>query len=258
MLIISLATASTVLTLNTYKKGDDGEPVPEWLQRVFFDVIARILFMRVKVNRPISQSSTNFRRRFSSLLFWQERNNKFNQHTTKKCVVKMTTSCPKAPQVKSHTEKRFIASSKGASLVLKDSSRSIYLLENAYPCPNESSKIESDIGTGAGKPSLILRAFDSQTTPTVSGTESTSLPSSGSSSLSSMGEKKLVRQMRELSTRLDAFERSRLAQEKRAEMKNQWTELARIIDALLGYAFALTSTGLLAYLVWKTPNFRFY
>ena len=56
MLIISLATAGTVFTLNTFKKGEEEEPVPEYLQKIFFDFVARILFMKVKVNRNIKLS----------------------------------------------------------------------------------------------------------------------------------------------------------------------------------------------------------
>lgn len=56
MLIISLATAGTVFTLNTSKKGDEEEPVPEYLQKIFFDFVAKILFIRIKVNRNIKLS----------------------------------------------------------------------------------------------------------------------------------------------------------------------------------------------------------
>jgi len=50
MLIISLATACTVLTLNLSKRGDEGDQVPKIVQFIFFDVIARVLFINVKSN----------------------------------------------------------------------------------------------------------------------------------------------------------------------------------------------------------------
>lgn len=53
MLIISLATAATVLSLNTYKKGDNGKPVPKLIQRIFFDIIAKFLFITIECNRNL-------------------------------------------------------------------------------------------------------------------------------------------------------------------------------------------------------------
>lgn len=56
MCIVSLAIASTVLTLNTYKKGDDGEPVPEILQKIFFQVVAKLLCIKVRINSDVNLS----------------------------------------------------------------------------------------------------------------------------------------------------------------------------------------------------------
>ena len=50
MLIISLATAGTVLTLNIYQMGEKGKPVPEIIQLIFFKIIARALFISISVN----------------------------------------------------------------------------------------------------------------------------------------------------------------------------------------------------------------
>ncbi len=50
MLIISLATACTVLTLNLSKRGDEGNQVPKILQFIFFDIIAKVLFINLKSN----------------------------------------------------------------------------------------------------------------------------------------------------------------------------------------------------------------
>lgn len=56
MLIISLATAGTVLTLNIFKKGDGDEPVPEIIQTIFFKFIARILFIKISLNNDLDSS----------------------------------------------------------------------------------------------------------------------------------------------------------------------------------------------------------
>ena len=53
MLIISLATAATVLTLNIAKKGYEDEPVPQLIQKIFFDFIAKVVFITIKSDRRI-------------------------------------------------------------------------------------------------------------------------------------------------------------------------------------------------------------
>ena len=50
MFIIALATAGTVLTLNIYQMGENGKPVPDLLQKVFFKFIARVLFISVHIS----------------------------------------------------------------------------------------------------------------------------------------------------------------------------------------------------------------
>ena len=48
IVIVSLATAMTVLTLNIHHKGEHGVPVPRVVQRVCFDrLLARLLCLRV-------------------------------------------------------------------------------------------------------------------------------------------------------------------------------------------------------------------
>lgn len=56
MLIISLATAGTVLTLNIFKRGDGDEPVPEIIQTIFFNFIAKILFIKISLNNDLDSS----------------------------------------------------------------------------------------------------------------------------------------------------------------------------------------------------------
>ncbi len=56
MLIISLATAGTVLTLNVFKRGEGDEPVPPIIQKIFFDYIAKVLFISISLNRDLDSS----------------------------------------------------------------------------------------------------------------------------------------------------------------------------------------------------------
>ena len=47
IIIVSLATAMTVLTLNIHHKGDHGAPVPRLIQKICFDrLLARVLCLR--------------------------------------------------------------------------------------------------------------------------------------------------------------------------------------------------------------------
>ncbi len=49
MLIISLATAGTVLTLNIHNRSTGNSPVPILMQRIFFGFIAKILCMNIEL-----------------------------------------------------------------------------------------------------------------------------------------------------------------------------------------------------------------
>ena len=56
MLIISLATAGTVLTLNIYNRSNGDDSVPILVQRIFFGVIAKLLCMNVELKPDIEAS----------------------------------------------------------------------------------------------------------------------------------------------------------------------------------------------------------
>jgi cation transporter family protein len=55
MLMISLATVAAVFTINVCRKGDEEKPVPELLRKIFFDIIAKLLFVKInKDNRDLN------------------------------------------------------------------------------------------------------------------------------------------------------------------------------------------------------------
>jgi nicotinic acetylcholine receptor len=56
MLMISLATVAAVFTINVCRKGEEEVPVPEWLKIIFFDILAKLLFIKIKANRNLNQS----------------------------------------------------------------------------------------------------------------------------------------------------------------------------------------------------------
>lgn len=293
MFIISLATASTVLTLNTYKKGDDGEPMPEILQRIFFDIVAKILFMRVKVSRQPSILSGRRAYNCSKMSFKNRDNNHNNKKKRKKSleysieakVERSSSAAIKKPNDKRTTNKtiRPLCNDASNGMLLKDSfsrynARSIYLFENDQS-GHSSAASKANTGEKMEKASLILKASDLEhptsmssqgpvpqyfpliTTPVPPLPLSPSIAFSNdtcnlaSSSCHDSGN--LQRLMRNLTARLETYEKSQIEKEIKCVIKNQWTELARVVDALLGVVFVLSSLLLLIYLVLKTPNFRF-
>lgn len=56
MLIISLATAGTVLTLNIYNRSNGDDSVPILVQRIFFGFVAKLLCMDVELKPDIEAS----------------------------------------------------------------------------------------------------------------------------------------------------------------------------------------------------------
>lgn len=195
MLIISLATASTVLTLNTFKKGDDGEPVPEVWQKIFFDVVAKILFLNVKVNRNLNKTATVSGGGGSPSL----------------------SSTPRSSS-------RFIKTSP-----VYETNGFLLTRDHLHLSNNDTDN-------------LVLKSIDdSRPTPNPQ-----------------ISDQKTLRLMRILNTKLERYERLHAIQKQKEEIKNQWSQLAKVIDALLAYIFVLTSLSLLFYLVSKTPNISFY
>ena len=55
MLVISLATAGTVITLHIHKQGDYRKPLPRILKIIFFDLVARALFLKIRTRNNDSK-----------------------------------------------------------------------------------------------------------------------------------------------------------------------------------------------------------
>lgn len=49
MLVISLATAGTVITLHIHKQGDYRKPLPKIVKLIFFDWVAKIFFVKIQI-----------------------------------------------------------------------------------------------------------------------------------------------------------------------------------------------------------------
>ena len=221
MLIISLATASAVLTSNTFKKGEDGEPVPEILQRIFFDIIARILFIRVKIDRRHRRQKQSEESVLNSRFASGKRLNKMS------------------PTFESIN-----------GLVVKESFSKV---RDSY-CFGNSSISSSTRGSkcNMSEPvNLILKPND------YGDKKRTSELSQMQKSYEEPQQQRMAKLMKNLSTKLDRYDKDLIKQKRRDEIKNQWIELAKVIDTLLGYIFVFTSIFLLIYLIVKIPNARF-
>lgn len=224
MLIISLATASAVLTSNTFKKGEDGEPVPEILQKIFFDIIARILFIRVKIDRS---------HRRQKQLDRSEESDFNNRFASGKRLNKMS------PTYESIN-----------GLVVKESFSKV---RDSY-CFGHNSITSSTRGSkcNMSEPvNLILKPND------YGDKKKTSELSQMQKSYEEPHQQRMAKLMKNLSTKLDRYDKDLTKQKRRDEIKNQWIELAKVIDTLLGYIFVFTSIFLLIYLIVKIPNARF-
>lgn len=51
IVIVSLATAMTVLTLNIHHKGEEGIPVPRYIKIICFRVFARLLCLKIQTHQ---------------------------------------------------------------------------------------------------------------------------------------------------------------------------------------------------------------
>jgi hypothetical protein len=59
MLVISLATAGTVFTLHIHKQGDYRRPLPKLIKTIFFNWIAKLFFLKIRIrNRQSKREET--------------------------------------------------------------------------------------------------------------------------------------------------------------------------------------------------------
>lgn len=205
MLIISLATAGTVLTLNTYKKGDDDEPVPELLQKIFFDIIARIFFMKVKVNRNAKKVS-------------------FEASMSSQTGKRLTKTSP-----------TYEIMSK--SLLLKEASP--YRQASSWNAGNQSINSSNIILNSLEKESLILKSKSVETQKSDPKSNEELVVLQNASSQQHKQLKRMAKLMKNLSVKLERHERSCANQKNKQEIKVQWTELARVVDRLLFFIFSI-------------------
>jgi len=86
MLTIGLVTTCTVITSNISRFGENEKPVPAFIQRIFFDNIAKFLLMNIKYDRHLKLSVKDF---FSNKNFCKRRKSKFSPYINNVCQYEM-------------------------------------------------------------------------------------------------------------------------------------------------------------------------
>lgn len=270
MFIISLATAGTVLTLNIYKRGDDEEPVPKYLQTIFFDGVARILFIKIKADRTLDMSVKemmvkckknyfNLNSPENSKIFrktkikdetlntsinqiFEYQKDLFNSKATRnnKLLLKAT------PYINNHNQKKkksenFNASNKTLENI------DLEVVKNSDHLDDDKFFIaSSDISNNK-----LHRSPESFTPVNDSLIDNQSM-------INDYERKQFRLVLNALNRNLDKTELRETVNLYRLEIKDQWTSLAKVVDILFLYLFILSTFLMLFIILLQAPDIRLY
>lgn len=251
MFIISLATAGTVLSLNIHKKGNEGIPVSRVVQKLFFGVIAKILLINVDLRITKHKSKiAPLRSKFNSTLSNNSRKKK--ELDVESLILTQTKSKSKESFRKSYCG-NFDPDALSNKLLIRESPlnsknnfRRNKFLKDYKSIDDEFSSICSDqTRETLNGTNLILKGKENED-------QAFSFRELNSNQI------KLIKMLNDLDQKIDTYEQREKINEYKEEIKIQWTQLAYVIDALLGYTFVISSFILIFYLIYKIPNARFY
>ena len=269
MFIISLATAGTVLTLNIHKKGNEGKPVSELVQKIFFGFIAKVLFININIkNRKNKSRIVPSRAKYISIFRNSLKEIKLCNNTDKNDLfsvenflltevktneIKPNKTCCNNNNDSDYLSNRLLIRESplmnGKKSNCRQKSKSSREFNNLLSNNEEDLSITTmssdDKKDGTNKVNLILKPRDME--------PRTSLNQDFYSD-----QKKLIKMLKELNYNLENYELKELISDYKEEIKIQWTQLAYVIDALMGYAFVISSFFLVFFLIYKIPNARFY
>lgn len=265
MLIISLATASTVFTLNIFKRGDDEEPVPNWLQKVFFDIVARILFIKLKADRSLTMSVKEMlnesKKKFFSLNSPDKVNCSKINEIKKESVIQIASTTSNvtnsklllraSPFINDNNQRRKKISLNSDNLsakTLENVENNINNKENQnddkfYAIASSSDKSNNKHGLRPGSFSPNIFSIDH---------------SVQDSNLNDNERKQFGSVLKSLTKNLDRTELREAITLYKLELKDQWTDLAKVVDTLFLYLFIISTLIMLTIIVSKAPNARFY
>ncbi|RNA12245.1 neuronal acetylcholine receptor subunit alpha-10-like, partial [Brachionus plicatilis] len=232
MFIISLATAGTVLSLNIHKKGNEGKPVSRIIQKLFFGVIAKILLINIDL-RITKYKSRIVPSRFKQRSSLQEHSAKNQDFFDVEGLI-LTETKPRGNINK--IEKSYCGNFdedvlsnrlliRESPLISKNNWRKTKSQKEYKSAEEDFSSISSDHNRETlNGINLVLKAKDYE-------------DHSHSFRELYYNQKKLMKMLKDFDRKIDFYELREQINEYREEVRIQWTQLAYVIDALLGYTF---------------------
>lgn len=290
MLIISLATAGTVLTLNIFKKGDGDEPVPEIIQTIFFKFIARILFIKISLNNDLDSSVkkiyTNLKSYYinssvEKFLYLETlRNLKLHKNNHLRNIEKRqripTESIPKVTARISEPlahevwlnidkEKSYLPSKytkyrkKKAQNKNQDpnNSKASDPLANLLPVNSEYLEANSGKSSHCSTPQNHHKLNSTKQTTEGRLSDVALNISCLRCFNTNIERRRLIKILKSVNDNLEKNELKEIITLYKEELRAQWTQLAQVIDAFLIYMFTLSTFLLIGYLINRVPNERF-
>jgi hypothetical protein len=208
MLVISLATAGTVLTLNIHKQGDFKRPLPNIVRKIFFDYIAKILFIKIEI-REKPQTPNNKK---AILSHHYERHSKANKEENCRFISPSSRNWQLGNETRSH------------HIGLNHLSR-IPSRENNYSDINLNSNVSDK---------RFINSFD---THTIQRSSSPTTCKFNACSHMVSEQKKLSKLVKALNKSLEAAEAKEAMEEYYEEIKVEWSQLAKTVDMIFSFTF---------------------
>jgi hypothetical protein len=298
MLVTSLATAGTVFTLNIYKSGDKEVPVPMIIQKIFFDVIAKILLINVKRSKSLKLMMHEYaikkQKQNQDVLksyYKKTVNNQFlkeqdcaKQLNTNEEYIQMTSqqnghsvgdtlsnkillkASPLIMPVRTSADRhsyKLNLSNTSLNSTINDSALVSTLSKqmhpmNVYPFkPLINSNFNHEFKKfGSGKIHRSTKKTKLERNFTISTGES--YPFVNNNGNKPCDEHKhLVKLIKNLSENLETKEIKGIMQESKQDIRNQWIQLAKVIDTLMFYLFFISTCLIFYFLVQELPNAKF-
>ncbi len=275
MLMISLATVAAVFTINLCRKGEEQEPVPEWLKIIFFDIIAKILLIKIKADRSLylsvkeafpdndsvrlqSYSKVKPDREESMISNFNDylEKTKINPHlelwkVNNESIAKRL-SAQSSPIIYNRNNlinndvisKRSTSSQTRNKKYLNGQSKRIIKKMLSSPI-NSSKNIETTISIN----STIFSNHNAKLDTRVrDGGCSNICNQLNLDTINNYNNRKLLKLIKNLNQNLEKSELKELKNDYKSELKSQWKQLAEIFDITLGYLFLCSTIFMLIYL----------
>ena len=278
MFIISLGTAGTVVTLNIFKRGENDDPVPEIIQKIFFDVLAKCLFIRVDLNRELHTSFEKIYARLKTY-YIDLSIEKYSNLNADSDTYHRPTESNKPNRIRykeEHTSCIDLNPIKSKSRTKSSTHKKRYYDDDVLPSSHQQiihhnghpllKSKDMNTSTSLGQMNLIGSPYQNkQSKLNRQGVTVTSIPSAVDMNLPDafhsksneivIEKRRLIKLLKAVNENLDKNEVKELISLYKQEIKAQWTLLSRIIDTLLLIIFTMFTLLLIIYLLTKVPEF---